>query len=208
MAIVTVNVRLPADPDPLSSPPDAVEEYPPYKLIFTSTDTHILTDPTDSDLISIASTTSRDRYLRVEATGLADGEVVENIKIWCEEVIPDDFPEDLRDLIGRHSSIITNCTMVSGDYYGSRMYQDAMYSKDYALGSERPEFANVGIDGSLVGQITNLSQPLEMLSNGGASDWILLQAMKTQELTDYISGNPALTGYTFLKNIYVEWDEY
>ena len=207
MAIVTIKVRLPVDPDPGSSPPDAVEDYPPYKLIFGSRDTHILTDPTDSDFIPVSNTTSIDRYLRVEATGLDDGEVVENIKIWCEEVIPDGFPESLRDLIGRSSSIITNCTVVPGDYYGSRVYQDATYSKDYALQSERPESANVGIDGSLVGQITNTSQPGALL-NGGASDWILLQAVKTQELTDYISGNPVLPEYTFLKNIHVEWDEY
>ena len=104
--------------------------------------------------------------------------------------------------------IETNCTLVEADYYGSRTYNDSMYVSIDNLPNSRPISANVGIDGVLSGQITRTSQPLEGIMNGGASDWIFVQARKTAALIAYIAGNPSVPRYLFDKRIHVEYDNY
>ena len=208
MALISLKVRLPADPDPANSPPDAEEEYPPYKLIFTNTDTHILDDPVTGDYIPTSLNTSFDRWMRLEASGLTSTEIVDNIKIWCEDLVPEDTPDELREVAARSSIIVTNCTVDTGDYYGSSTYQDSMYSKQFHLPTSRPATSNVGIEGNLFGEITQTSQPGAGIPLGGVSDWILLQATKTQELIDLITSQPTLARYLFQKNIQVEWDNY
>lgn len=209
MAVVTLKVRLPIDPnsDP-SIPPNEEESYPPYKLILTNTNTHISTDPVDADYIPIATNTSFDRYLRVQASGLEVGEVLDNIKIWYEIVIPDNLPDELVDVVRTHSRIVTNCTPDISDYYGSKTYQDASYSKNFTLPQQRPATANVGIDGSLLGTLTRTSQPSSGITHGGFSDWILIQSIKTTELSSFIASMPTQIQYVFPFNFHVAWDEH
>ena len=94
MAIVSVQVRLPTDPDPANSPPDAIEPYPPNKLVFITGDKHFadISDVLNTDYILDSSATSSDRWLRLEASGLTADEVVDNIKIWIEDSPAEDIP--------------------------------------------------------------------------------------------------------------------
>ena len=91
MAIVTIQVQL---------PPDDVEAYPPNKLIFITGDKHFadISDVLSMDYIPENAMSSTGRWMRLEASGLVVGEVVDNIKIWVEDVPDDDIPPELLSL--------------------------------------------------------------------------------------------------------------
>lgn len=214
MATVSIKARLPSDPDPVHSPPDAVEPYPPNQLFFLRTQRHAaaVSDLLATDYVSASDISSLSRWVRLEALGLVANERVDNIRVWYEN--SGDVPEELTALEGLESEILTNCSVVPETdtisplrYYGSRNYGDATYTSNLrVLPILRPVSANVGIDGSLLGQITRTSQPAEMIENGGASDWIYLQITKTQALRDFSSSE--IARHVFGKSIFFEWDEY
>ena len=138
MATVSIKARLPSDPDPLQSPPDAVESYPPNQLLFLRTQKHVtsVSDLLETDYVRQAAMSSLARWVRLEALGLVANERVDNIKVWFED--SGSTPAELQSLTGLESVIMTNCSEGSG-YYGSRTYGDAMYTSNlHELPTTRP----------------------------------------------------------------------
>ena len=197
MALIDVKVRL---------PPNNEAEYPPDFLIFGAGDFHAVDYDSFTQFVPSGTSSSSDRYLRLEISGLVEHEVVDNIKIWCVDVFNASLSEELQAYYNRHSRIVTNCTSDTDDYYGSFTFQDAMYNKNQVLGNVKPATANVGIDGSLVAHIGRTTQPGSGITNGGFSDWILLQAVKTTEFAALPSASQDTV--IFRKIIIIEWDEY
>jgi len=160
----------------------AVETLDPSNLNFGSDDSAEIV-PASHPIVAMADGHSYEKWLRLYVSALGDSSVVDNVKVW------------LSDLGGGwQTGEGVSCNLVTTGYSAASYPTAGPVNTDSADATEampesEPGSANVGISGSLTGQIT---------SAPAYTDWIVLQM-------DVTASTPA--GAVNTKVLTFQWDE-